>query len=103
MSDSLKLYSDLASWWPYFFPPEDHEREAAIYHRLLARAAGVREVLELGSGGGCNASHLKARYRMTLVDQSPQMLEISRKLNPECAHLPGDMRNVRLGRTFDGA
>jgi hypothetical protein len=29
------------------------------------------------------------------------MREVSRALNPECAHLPGDMRDVRLGRTFD--
>jgi hypothetical protein len=29
------------------------------------------------------------------------MLEVSRALNPECAHVQGDMRTVRLGRTFD--
>jgi hypothetical protein len=29
------------------------------------------------------------------------MLEVSRALNPECEHLPGDMRTVRLGRVFD--
>ena len=29
------------------------------------------------------------------------MLEVSRSLNPECEHLQGDMRDLRLGRTFD--
>ena len=29
------------------------------------------------------------------------MREISRALNPECTHATGDMRSVRLGRTFD--
>jgi hypothetical protein len=29
------------------------------------------------------------------------MLEVSRRLNPECAHVAGDMRTVRLGRAFD--
>ena len=29
------------------------------------------------------------------------MLAVSRQLNPECEHLRGDMRTVRLGRTFD--
>ena len=29
------------------------------------------------------------------------MLEVSRALNPECEHVLGDMRSVRLGRTFD--
>jgi SAM-dependent methyltransferase len=38
---------------------------------------------------------------MTLVDLSPQMLAVSRALNPECEHLEGDIRTLRLGRTFD--
>ena len=38
---------------------------------------------------------------MTIVDLSPQMLAQSRELNPECEHLTGDMRTVRLGREFD--
>ena len=29
------------------------------------------------------------------------MLDVSRALNPECEHIEGDMRDVRLGRTFD--
>jgi hypothetical protein len=29
------------------------------------------------------------------------MLAISRPLNPECEHVEGDMRTLRLGRTFD--
>jgi SAM-dependent methyltransferase len=58
-------------------------------------------VLELGSGGGNNASHLKRHFQLTLVDRSPGMLAVSRALNPECEHVEGDMRDVRLGRTFD--
>jgi hypothetical protein len=29
------------------------------------------------------------------------MLAVSRRLNPDCDHFAGDMRNVRLGCTFD--
>ncbi len=29
------------------------------------------------------------------------MLELSRTLNPECAHIEGDMRSLRFGRQFD--
>ncbi len=29
------------------------------------------------------------------------MLELSRRLNPECEHVQGDMRSIRLGRVFD--
>lgn len=99
----LRLYDDLASWWPLLSAPEDYAEEAAIYERLLRGAATrpVRTMLELGCGGGNNASHLKARFLMTLVDRAPGMLEVSRRLNPECEHVAGDMRTVRLGRRFD--
>lgn len=68
---------------------------------LSSASIPVREVLELGSGGGHNAVHLKTQFAMTLVDISPEMLEMSRQLNPECDHRQGDMRSIRLGRTFD--
>ncbi len=58
-------------------------------------------MLELGSGGGNNASHLKRHFGMTLVDRSPDMLAVSRGLNPECEHIEAEMRTVRLGRVFD--
>ncbi|HEX2188855.1 MAG TPA: class I SAM-dependent methyltransferase [Longimicrobiaceae bacterium] len=98
-----KMYEELASWWPLLSAPEEYVEEAAIYERLLLEACErpPRTLLELGSGGGNNASHLKRRFRATLVDPSPGMLAHSRRLNPECEHLEGDMRTVRLGRRFD--
>jgi len=97
------MYSDIAAWWPLLSRPEDYEEEAAFYTRTLAEACAERpkEVLELGSGGGNNASHMKSEFSMTLVDLSPEMLKVSRRLNPECVHIEGDMRTVRLGRDFD--
>jgi SAM-dependent methyltransferase len=98
-----KLYSELASWWQLLSPASDYVEEAAFYWETLCAACGrpPQSLLELGSGGGNNASHLKARARMTLVDRSPAMIEMSRALNPECEHAEGDMRTVRLGRQFD--
>lgn len=103
MEESPKLYRELAAWWPLLSAPEDYAEEAENYRRLILEGTdgAAREVLELGSGGGNNASHLKAHFRLTLVDRSPQMLEVSRRLNPESEHVEGDMRSVRLGRTFD--
>ena len=99
----MKLYTDLADWWPLMSAPEDYEEEAAFYGTTLAAACSAPPVtvLELGSGGGNNASYLKARFAMTLVDPSSSMLAVSRRLNPECEHVEGDMRTIRLGRTFD--
>jgi SAM-dependent methyltransferase len=98
-----RLYGDLASWFHLLTAPEEYADEAEIYRRLLVGAADepVRTVLELGSGGGNNASHLKRHFDMTLTDLSAEMLELSRTLNPECDHAEGDMRTMRLGREFD--
>jgi SAM-dependent methyltransferase len=96
------LYSELAGWWPLISPPEEYAEEAAYLAGVLSSAAlPVREVLDLGSGGGHVAVHLKERFALTLVDLSEDMLAVSRRLNPGCAHLQGDMRTVRLGRLFD--
>ena len=104
MHKQHRLYDDLASWWPLLSPPSDYEEEAAFYREALTAACEgpVRTLLELGSGGGNNAFHLKPHFTLTLVDLAPGMLEVSRALNPECEHVEGDLRSVRLGRTFDG-
>jgi SAM-dependent methyltransferase len=98
-----KLYGELASWFHLLTSPPDYAEEADFARKLLVETAAEtpRTVLELGSGGGNNASHLKVQFSMTLVDLSPGMLELSRALNPECEHLTGDMKSVRLGRVFD--
>jgi SAM-dependent methyltransferase len=97
------MYRDLAPWWPLLSAASEYAEEAEIYRRLLVEAADRPPVtvLELGSGGGNNASHLKAHFELTLVDLSAGMLEVSREANPECEHVQGDMRTVRLGREFD--
>jgi len=99
----MKLYGELAEWWPTFQSPDEYREEAAFFERVLIDSChpAPSTVLELGSGGGNNASHLKARFAMTLVDLSPHMLAVSRALNPECEHLEGDIRTMRLGRIFD--
>ena len=100
--DSYRLYQDLAEWWPLISPPEEYAEEAAFAGEVLRRATRpVREVLELGSGGGHCASHLTTGFTMTLVDASDAMLAVSRRLNPGCEHVRADMRTVRLGRDFD--
>jgi len=102
MEQKLKLYTDLASWWPLLSDPADYAEEAEYAHQLLSEInPGYRTMLELGSGGGNTASHLKAHYQMTLIDLSPGMLAVSRQLNPDCEHLEGDMRTARLSRQFD--
>jgi SAM-dependent methyltransferase len=97
-----RLYHDLAAWWPLISPPAEYAAEAAYLAEVFGSAKVLgREVLDLGSGGGHVAMHLKERFTLTLVDLSAEMLATSRRLNPECEHRQGDMRTIRLGRTFD--
>jgi SAM-dependent methyltransferase len=98
-----KLYTELAQWWPLLSSPQHYEKEAAFYRDLIQSHAEppLTSVLELGAGGGNNAYHLKRDFQMTLVDLSSHMARVSRKINPDCEHVEGDMRSVRLGRVFD--
>lgn len=97
-----RFYGELATWWPMISPVDGYAEESKFISTQLRRGSiPVRDVLELGSGGGHVAYHLKHQFEMTLVDLSEQMLDMSRRINPECAHGQGDMRSVRIGRDFD--
>ncbi len=102
-SRGMCMYSDLAPWFHLLTHPSDYADEAQFVTSLVEEVADgpARTLLELGSGGGNNASHLKHRFECTLTDLSPEMLALSQTLNPECEHIEGDMRTLRLDRTFD--
>ncbi|GAB4405054.1 MAG: hypothetical protein OHK0021_17220 [Bryobacter sp.] len=98
----MLLYNELAPWWPLLSSPADYAEEAAFFARIFQeQGREVRTVLELGSGGGNNAFHLKQHFTLTLSDPAPGILAVSRELNPELPHHLGDMRTLRLGQTFD--
>jgi SAM-dependent methyltransferase len=122
LDDDYRIYADLADWWPLISPPKEYSAESAYLAAVLERAlppdralqadralqpdpapANPRrpQVLDLGSGGGHVAVHLKDKFDLTLVDISQDMLDVSRQLLPQSPHLQGDMRAIRLGRTFD--
>lgn len=100
------MYRDLTQWYDLIDPRSDHADEGAVYGELLAAAARGRPgsrptLLELGAGAGNNAWYLKSEFDCTLTDLSPGMLALSRLQNPECEHIEGDMRTLRLNRQFD--
>lgn len=102
-NQDLKLYGELTEWYPLLTPVADYEKPAAFYLRLFRNHSRrpPRTLLDLGSGGGHNVAHLKAALSCTLVDLAPSMLAQSKRLNPECEHVQGDMRSIRLERVFD--
>lgn len=97
------MYRELAPWFHLLTAPEDYADEAAYVLGLLRRQVDdpLETLLELGSGGGNLASHLKRHVAVTLTDLSPEMLALSQTINPDLDHLEGDMRTLRLERTFD--
>jgi hypothetical protein len=101
--DGLRMYQELADWFHLLTAPEDYAGEAAFILGLLRDRVSppLDTLLELGSGGGNTASHLRRDLRLTLADVAQPMLALSRTLNPDCEHVEGDMRTLRLGRTFD--
>jgi len=101
-TDQHKFYGSLAPWWPLISPVEDYADEAAYLAGLLRQIREpIRSVLELGSGGGHLAHHLADEFALTLTDLSPDMLALSRVLNPGCVHNQGDMRSLRLAERYD--
>ena len=98
-----RMYSDLAHLWPLISRPQDYAGEAQHWRDALRAhlGPGRHHLLELGAGGGNNLSHLTSDFDATAVDVSDAMLANSRRLNPSVTHHVGDMRSVRLRRTFD--
>jgi SAM-dependent methyltransferase len=104
MENTRHLYTDLAWLWPMW---GDATHEYADYCRHVAglieqhAERPVKTLLDIGCGGGKNVFNLKGAFQVTGLDLSPTMLAQARELNPECEFIQGDMRDFRLGRTFD--
>lgn len=103
LHDQRRLYGDLSWTWPIISPPEDYIQEAEEFVRAIREHSRieVKTLLDLGCGGGHNDNTLKKHFEVTGVDVSEAMLALARRLNPEVTYFLGDMRTVRLGKTFD--
>jgi methyltransferase family protein len=97
-----RLYGDLAYLWPLVDSPEDEAPEGARWRRNLRKRLGPgrHPILELGVGGGFLLSTIARGFEATAVDASEEMLAHSMKLNPDVEHHVGDMRTIRLEKTF---
>jgi len=98
-----RMYDDLVWTWPLISDPEAYVSEAEVFTDLIKkRAVGpVKSLLHLGCGGGHIDFNLKKGFDVTGVDLSNGMLDHARALNPEVSYLIGDIRDARLGKTFD--
>jgi SAM-dependent methyltransferase len=101
--DQRRLYGDLAWTWPIISPKERYVEESEEFAGLVREHSSIspKTLLNLGCGGGHNDWTLKRHFELTGVDLSKEMLALARRLNPEVDYLQGDMRTLRLDRTFD--
>lgn len=102
-ADKRRMYGDMAWTWPIISPPDDYIKETEEYVRLIKDHSNipVKQVLNLGCGGGHNDYTLAKHFAVTGVDLSHDMLNLARQLNPDVTYVNGDMRAVRLGQGFD--
>jgi SAM-dependent methyltransferase len=107
----MKVFGHLARCYDLLYADKDYGGEVRFVHEIIQRhAPGARTILELGCGTGAHAVHLvKEGYEIHGVDLSAEMLaragERLAQLPPELAvgltFSQGDLRTLRLGRTFD--
>jgi len=103
MASTWTAYNELAWTEDVFADPAECEREVMVYIDLIERTAPKppRTLLHLGCGAGFFDATFKRYFEVTGVDLSRGMLERARAAHPDIGYLEGDMRTLRLGRTFD--
>lgn len=71
--------------------------------RLVAPLPPGAAVLDVGCGSGEPIARFlaEAGYAVTGIDAAPRLLEFARRAVPAGTFIHGDMRTVRLDRTFD--
>jgi SAM-dependent methyltransferase len=107
----MSVFANYSRYYDLLYKDKDYRGEAKFVSDLLAtHTPNAKSVLELGCGTGIHAKLLaELGYEIHGVDLSDRMLELAQKnltsLDAELASRltfsQGDMRNVRLDRTFD--
>jgi SAM-dependent methyltransferase len=100
----MSVFGTYSRYYNLFYRDKDYAGEAEYVHGLIQRnRPGAQSVLDLGCGTGRHALLLAEKgYAVAGVDRSEEMLAVAREASPgEIAYHLGDIRSVRLDRTFD--
>jgi ubiquinone/menaquinone biosynthesis C-methylase UbiE len=104
MSASTPLmFHRLARYYDDLVAAKDYRSEArflAAIVRRVGRSRG-RAWLDVACGTGNHLSFLRRRYTVTGLDISREMLRVARRRLPGVRLVRGDMRDFRLGESFD--
>lgn len=107
----MSVFGNYARYYDLLYHDKDYVGEAQFIQRLMrSHAPHARDILELGCGTGHHAVLLaKEGYQLHGVDLSSEMLQqandrrlqLPPELSAKLQFSQGDLRNVRLDRTFD--
>jgi len=102
----MKVFADYARYYDLIYRDKDYRGEAEYTHNLIRKHGIVGDtVLNLGCGSGRHDRYLAENgYKITGVDISEEMLIFAKEKIPEkvCLnYVKGDVRHIRLGKTFD--
>jgi SAM-dependent methyltransferase len=109
----MSVFGLYSRYYNLLYKEKDYRKEAEFVDKLIQKyAKDAKSLLDFGCGTGRHDIALSKKYTVTGVDQSPQMLSIARRnadaAKPTTGTLNicfqrGDIRQIRLGRQFDGA
>jgi SAM-dependent methyltransferase len=102
----MTVFGDYARYYDLLYREKDYARESAYVDALIRQhRPGAASILNLGCGSGKHDGELAALgYAVTGVDVSEEMLDTARltaKGNDRLSYVHGDVRTVRLNKTFD--
>jgi SAM-dependent methyltransferase len=109
LQPSSTVFSEYARYYDLLYKDKNYVGESEYIHGLIQRfAPGARTVLELGSGTGKHAALLARKsYQIHGVEISTDMLARAQALKENAGvenaleFTQGDIRDVRIGKTFD--
>jgi SAM-dependent methyltransferase len=99
----MAVFGAYSKYYDLLYRDKDYASEARYIDELITRhRPGAKTLLDLGCGTGRHAALLAERgYTLSGVDLSEEMLTLARAANPNASFSQGDVRSVRLGRSFD--
>lgn len=103
----MSVFGPYSRYYDLLYRDKEYAGEAAYIHSLIqSRSPGAKNLLNLGCGSGRHDRELALLgYRITGVDRSEEMLACARgNSGPfvnSLEYLCGDLRSLRLGRSYD--
>jgi SAM-dependent methyltransferase len=98
----IELYETNAAAWDRMRGRDLHER--SWLDRFAAEIPGGGTILDIGCGMGEPVARylIERGFKVTGVDSSPSLIAMARERFPDQEWLVADMRDLALGRRFDG-